>query len=56
MGKRADGNGIVVPCKDTPEIFQGLAQSQDDVLEGVRDLVFTNVRVNGQIRNARITR
>ena len=35
-------------------VFDGIAQ--DDVLEGVRDLVLTNVRMNGQVRNARITR
>jgi polygalacturonase len=34
--------------------FDGVAQG--DVLEGVRDLVLANVRINGQVRNERITR
>jgi polygalacturonase len=34
--------------------FDGVDSS--DVLEGVRDLVLTNVRVNGRLRNERITR
>jgi len=39
----------VVDC-----VFDGVAEP--DVLEGVRDIVLTNVRVNGEIRNARISR
>jgi polygalacturonase/lysophospholipase L1-like esterase len=34
--------------------FDGVAQ--EDVLEGVQDLVLANVRINGQVRNERITR
>jgi polygalacturonase len=34
--------------------FDGVAEP--DVLEGVREVVFTNVRVNGAIRNERISR
>jgi lysophospholipase L1-like esterase len=34
--------------------FDGVASG--DVLEGVRDLVLTNVRINGELRNERITR
>jgi len=33
-------------------VFEGVAS--DDVIESVRDLVFSNVRVNGQVRNNRI--
>jgi polygalacturonase len=34
--------------------FDGV--EQPDVIEGMRDLVLTNVRVNGQVRTARITK
>ncbi len=34
--------------------FDGVAEP--DVIEGVRDLTLSNVRINGQIRNAKITR
>jgi lysophospholipase L1-like esterase len=34
--------------------FDGVEQG--DVLEGVRDLVLSNVRINGELRNERITR
>jgi polygalacturonase len=34
--------------------FEGVERS--DVIQGVRDLVFANVRSNGQLRNERITR
>src|SRR5438128_4900526 len=31
MSKRADDNAIIVPRQDTPEIFEGLTQAQDDL-------------------------
>ena len=34
--------------------FDGVAEA--DRLEGVRDVVLTNVRVNGTVRNERISR
>ena len=34
--------------------FDGVAQP--DVVEGVRDLALSNVRINGQLRNERISR
>src|SRR5437879_5764559 len=30
MGKRADGNGIVVPREDTPEVVERLTQAHHD--------------------------
>ncbi len=39
----------IVDCQ-----FDGVAEG--DRLEGVRDVVFSNVRINGTVRNERVTR